>query len=83
MTEGKNRTSYIRVSVPSNHVGYIPGVGQLPAKYILDDNHSFACIHRGLGDVRLEVLDLNFLAHATILHLVTNVTWAGVSFISH
>jgi hypothetical protein len=57
----------LRVSISGNHVSHIPGVGQLPAKYILDDNHGFACIHGGPGDICLDVLNLNFVAHATIL----------------
>lgn len=65
--EFKHRTSYVRVSISSNHVSHIPSVGQPPAKYILDDDHSFACVHRGPGDICLDVLNLDFLAHATVL----------------
>ena len=79
----KHRISYVRVSISCNHVSHISGVGQLPAKYILNDNHSFASIHGGFGEISLDVLHLNFMPQPSILYSMANVTWTRISFVSH
>lgn len=63
----KNRTSYVRVSISCDQVSHVSGVGQLPAKYILNDNHGLVRVEGGLRHVSLDVLDLNFLSHPSIL----------------
>lgn len=78
-----NRTSYVRVSISCDHVSHVSGIGQLPAKYILNDDHSLACVEGGLGDISLDVLDLNFAPHPSILYPVANVTRTRISLVSH
>lgn len=71
------------VPISCNHVSHISGIGQLPAEYILNDDHGFASIHGGSGDISLDVLDLHFTPHPSILYLMANVTRTRVSFVSH
>lgn len=56
-----------RVSISCDQVSHVSGVGQLPAKYILNDDHGLVRVEGGLGHVSLDVLDLNFLSHPSIL----------------
>lgn len=75
--------SYLRVAISCNHVSHISSIGQLPAEYILNDDHGFARVDGGSGDISLDVLHLNFTPHPSILHLMANVTRTRISFVSH
>lgn len=79
----RNRILYARVSISRDHVSHISGIGHLPTEYILNDNHGFASVNGGSGDISLDMLHLNFTPHPSILHLMANVTGTRMSFVSH
>lgn len=74
---------YSHVSVGSQHVSHVSGVGELPAIDVLYDNDGPVRRRRGLHHIGLDVLNLDLMAKPPIVHPVTNVTGARPGLVSH
>lgn len=71
------------VSIGSQHISHVSGVGKLPAIDVLYDYDGLVRCRGWLHDISFGVLDLNLLTEPPVVHPITNITGAWFSFICH
>lgn len=71
------------VSIGSQHISHVSGVGKLPAIDVLYDYDGLVRCRGWLHDISFDVLDLNLLTEPSVVHPITNITGAWLGFICH
>lgn len=74
---------YSHVSIGSQHVSHVSGVGELPAINVLYNNNGLVRCTGWFHYISFGVLYLDLLAKPPIVQPITNITGAGIGFICH
>lgn len=74
---------YSHVSIGSQHISHVSGVGKLPPIDVLYDNDGLVRCRGWFHYISFDVLYLDIMAETPIVHPIANITRAWLGFICH